>query len=45
MARGKINYGVGYMGLKLMCSSGGRFPFGNYWHQKEYMYMWLDELT
>lgn len=33
------------MHLKLVGRSGERFPLGNYWHQKEYKYIWLDKLT
>lgn len=43
-AGGKINYGVGVYASEALDKSEGRFPLGNYWHQKEYKYMWLDEL-
>lgn len=41
----RLTVDLGYIYLKLMDRSERRFPLGNYWHQKLYTYMWLDELT
>lgn len=43
VAAGKINYGVGPMCVKFKGRSGGSFPLGNYWHPKEYKFMWPDD--